>query len=78
MREKVQPWKQSSLLRHRGLTILRCAVDGTPFTFNGHSIRIKHNLRLLSPYNYKVGVTVSVDGGPFRNYGNPWWRKDPA
>lgn len=53
-------------------------LEGTPFTFNGHSIRIKHNLRLLSPFNYKVGVTVSVDGGPFRNYGNPWWRKDPA
>jgi hypothetical protein len=53
-------------------------LEGTPFTFNGHSIRIKHSLRLLSPYNYKVGVTVSVDGGPFKNYGNPWWRKDPT
>jgi len=19
---------------------------------------------------------VSVDGGPYKNYGNPWWRKD--
>jgi len=53
-------------------------LEGTPFTFNGHSVRIKHSLRLLSPYNYKVGITVSVDGGPFKNYGNPWWRKDPA
>ncbi|HZP47826.1 MAG TPA: hypothetical protein VFB07_04805 [Vicinamibacterales bacterium] len=53
-------------------------LEGTPFTFHGHAIRIKHNLRLLSPLNYKVGVTVSVDGGPFRNYGNPWWRKDPT
>jgi len=53
-------------------------LEATPFTFNGHSIRIKHNMRLLSPLNYKVGVTVSVDGGPFKNYGNPWWRKDPT
>ena len=45
---------------------------------NGKSIRIKHAMRLLSPYNYKVGTSVSVDGGPFRNYGNPWWRKDAA
>jgi len=22
--------------------------------------------------------TLSEDGGPFRNYGNPWWRKDAA
>ena len=24
------------------------------------------------------GRPASVDGGPFRNYGNPWWRKDAA
>jgi hypothetical protein len=52
--------------------------DGSPFTFNGRTIRIKHALRLLSPYNYKVATSVSVDGGAFRNYGNPWWRKDAA
>jgi hypothetical protein len=52
--------------------------DGTPFTHNGRTIRIRHALRLLSPYNYKVATTVSVDGGPFGNYGNPWWRKDAA
>ena len=46
------------------------------FTYNGKAIRMKHGLRLLSPYNYKVAITVSVDGGPFKNYGNPWWRKD--
>jgi hypothetical protein len=52
--------------------------ESSPFTFNGRSIRIKHAMRLLSPYNYKVGTTVSIDGGPFVNYGNPWWRKDAA
>jgi hypothetical protein len=53
-------------------------LEGTPFTFNGHSVRMKHSMRLLSPFNYKVGITVSVDGGPFKNYGNPWWKKEPA
>jgi hypothetical protein len=52
--------------------------DGSPFTYNGKSVRIKHAMRLLSPLNYKVSTTVSVNGGPFTNYGNPWWRKDPA
>lgn len=42
------------------------------------TLRIRHALRLLSPLNYKVATTLSVDGGPFRNYGNPWWRKDAA
>ena len=50
--------------------------DSPPFTYNGHTVRIKHALRTMSPFNYKVATTVSVDGGPFRNYGNPWWRKD--
>jgi hypothetical protein len=53
-------------------------LESSPFTFNGKSIRIKHGMRLLSPYNYKVAASVSIDGGPFTNYGNPWWRKDPA
>lgn len=50
--------------------------DSSPFTYNGHTIRIKHGIRTLSPFNYRIATTVSVDDGPFRNYGNPWWRKD--
>lgn len=53
-------------------------LESAPFTYNGHTLRVKHAMRLLSPFNYKVGVTVSVDGGPFRNYGNPWWKKEPT
>jgi hypothetical protein len=52
--------------------------DGAPFTYNGKTVRIKHAMRLLSPLNYKVSTTVSVNGGPFTNYGNPWWRKHPT
>ncbi len=53
-------------------------LESSPFTVNGHTVRIKHNLRLLSPLNYRVAISVSDNGGPFVNYGNPWWRKDAA
>ena len=33
-------------------------------------------MRLVSPVNYKVTETISIDGGRFINYGNPWWQKD--
>ena len=58
--------------------IYNLLLDGSPFTYSGHSVRIKQTIRTMSPFNYKVATTVSVDGGPFRNYGNPWWRKDTA
>ncbi|HEX8029490.1 MAG TPA: hypothetical protein VF491_13545 [Vicinamibacterales bacterium] len=51
--------------------------DSAPFTINGKTVRIKHTLRLLSPLNYRVASSISVDGGPFTNLGNPWWRKAP-
>ena len=56
--------------------IYNILLDGAPFAYHGHSVRIKQTLRTMSPFNYKVATSVSVDGGPFRNYGNPWWRKD--
>ena len=52
--------------------------DSAPFTYNGKTVRIKHNLRLLSPLNYRVAISVSVDGVAFRNYVLPWWRNDPS
>jgi hypothetical protein len=51
--------------------------ESSPFTINGKSVRVKHSLRLLSPLNYRVASSISVDGGPFTNLGNPWWRKAP-
>ena len=56
--------------------IYNILFDGSAFTINGHSVRIKQTVRTLSPFNYKVATSVSVDGGPFKNYGNPWWRKE--
>jgi hypothetical protein len=49
--------------------------ESEPFKVGGKTVRLKENVRLLSPYNYRVAMTVSEDGGQFSNYGNPWWRK---
>jgi len=77
------------LFRSRGFTYLQIGTIGgdlggdyniyfesSPFTYAGKTLRIKHAMRLTSPLNYKVATTLSVDGGSYRNYGNPWWRKD--
>jgi hypothetical protein len=51
--------------------------DSAPFTVNGKSVRVRHALHLLSPLNYRVASSISVDGGPYTNLGTPWWRKAP-
>jgi len=50
--------------------------EGSPFTYKGKTIRIKNALRLTSPLRYRNSVTVSVDGGPFVNYGSAWVEKE--
>ena len=50
--------------------------DSAPFIVNRKSVRLRSVLRLLSPLNYRVAMSLSVDGGPYTNLGNPWWRKD--
>jgi len=57
--------------------IFNIHFDSAPFTVNGKSVRVRNVLRLLSPLNYRVASSISVDGGPFTNLGNPWWRKAP-
>ncbi len=49
--------------------------ESAPFTAGGHAVRIRHTMRLGSPLAYRIATSVSVDGGAFVNYGNPWWRK---
>ena len=50
--------------------------EGAPFSFKGRTVRIKNALRLVSPLRYRNQASVSVDAGPFVNYGNPWFEKD--
>jgi hypothetical protein len=56
--------------------IYNLLLDSAPFAANGKSVRLRTTLRLLSPLNYRVAASLSVDGSPFTNLGNPWWRKD--
>lgn len=49
--------------------------ESAPFTAGGHSVRMKHTMRLNAPLAYRVSTTISVDDGPFVNFGTPWWRK---
>jgi hypothetical protein len=50
--------------------------DSAPFSFKGKTVRIRNGLRLVSPIRYRNQASVSTDGGPFVNYGNPWFEKD--
>jgi hypothetical protein len=50
--------------------------EGSPFTYKGKTVRVKNALRLTSPIRYRNAVTVSIDGGPFANYGSAWFEKD--
>jgi hypothetical protein len=53
-------------------------LDGEPFTVKGQQVRMNSVMRLLSPFNYRTQSNISVDGGTFTNFGNPWWRKEGA
>ncbi len=50
--------------------------ESAPFDVNGQTIRVKNALRLLSPLRYRNNLTISVDGGPFMTYGNPWFEQE--
>jgi hypothetical protein len=49
--------------------------EGEPVVVSGTSVRVRHMMRLTAPLAYRVSTTVSVNGGDFKNYGTPWWRK---
>jgi hypothetical protein len=87
--EKEQKRMSRHVVDSRGFTFDETATIGAdlggfynilfesgPFTAGGHKVRIKHTMRLNSPAAYRVATSVSVDDGPFTNYGNPWWRKE--
>ena len=47
-----------------------------PFEVDGQQVQLRLTTRLVSPVNYRVESRISVDGGPFRNFGTAWWTKD--
>ena len=52
--------------------------ESEPFQYKGKTLRIKNALRLVSPIRYRNQASISVDGGPFVNYGNPWFEKSAS
>ena len=49
--------------------------ESAPIKKGGKTIILKGKTQMLSPANYRLQVQISVDGGPFTNFGNPWFRK---
>ena len=50
--------------------------ETAPVNKGGKTIRLKGKTLMLSPAHYRLQVTISVDGGPFTNYGSAWFRKE--
>ena len=46
-----------------------------PIKKGGKTIKLKGKTLMLSPANYRLQVQISVDDGPYTNFGNPWFRK---
>ena len=49
--------------------------ESAPIKKDGKTIRLKGKTQMLSPASYRLQVQISVDGGPFTNFGNPWFQK---
>ncbi len=45
---------------------------------NGQLIKLKGKTLMLSPAHYRLQVQISIDGGPWTNFGSPWFRKVDA
>ena len=46
-----------------------------PIKKDGKTVKLKGKTQMLSPAHYRLQVQISVDGGPYTNFGNPWFRK---
>lgn len=49
--------------------------ETAPVKKNGKTIKLKGKTLMLSPAHYRLTVQISVDGGPYTNFGNPWFQK---
>ena len=50
--------------------------EAGPVTKAGKTVRLKGKTLMLSPAHYRLQVTISIDGGPFTNYGSAWFRRE--
>ncbi len=52
--------------------------ESEPLKLDGKLVKLKGKTQMLSPANYRLQVQISVDDGPYTNFGNPWFRKTVA
>jgi hypothetical protein len=52
--------------------------DAPPFAHKGRRIHLRGNTFLASPDNFRLRMQISVDGGPFTNFGTLWWSRQTA
>ena len=52
--------------------------ESAPVKKDGKTVKLKGKTQMLSPAHYRVLIQISVDGGPYTNFGNPWFRKVDA
>ena len=50
--------------------------ESAPAVIDGVVVRVRNMTRIVSPFNFKVESRISVDGGPWTNFGTGWWRKE--
>jgi hypothetical protein len=49
--------------------------ETAPVKKNGKTVKLKGKTLMLSPAHYRLQVQISVDGGPYTNFGSPWFQK---
>jgi hypothetical protein len=49
--------------------------ESAPIKKEGKIVKLKGKTLMLSPANHRLQMQISVDGGPFTNFGNPWFRR---
>ena len=49
--------------------------ESAPVRKDGRTIKLKGKTLMLSPASYRLQMQISVDGGPYTSFGNPWFRK---
>ena len=52
--------------------------ETAPIKKEGKTVKLKGKTLMLSPANYRLQVQISVDDGPYTNFGSPWFRKAEA
>ena len=49
--------------------------EAAPITRGDSSIRLRGRTYMTSPFAYQVRTRISVDDGPFVNFGSVWWER---